>query len=350
MDTLEQQLNKAFLWLERMNGVTPELINNNLTKAQTKILALAGKTTNARELNIAINKIMTEAFAPIEGSMLFDKEVIGELAWNSTGVIMSGWVAKSAADKFKKFDDVTKATKAKILNPKTLYQGHTLDNHLKHLRTTTVRKIQGQLAVAVEGGQGIQQITRDLRNTFGALERNELNALTRTVLLESIRDSQDANFDVFADEIEEYYYNATLDTRTTPRCWELNGTTSKKKEDITKLLNFHWNCRSILGVRTDLSKEFEAQQNVVQFDGKTVNHRDGTKSTKFSVDKVKKVSPNASPDTAFRALDKEFQIAYMGRTRYELWQSGKASFTEMTRATRNTFLPVSVIKKNLNLD
>ena len=66
------------------------------------------------------------------------------------------------------------------------------------------------------------------------------------------------NLIYFDDEIIEYYYNGTLDTRTTKRCWTLTTTPtiSKNKSDITKLLSFHYNCRAILGTRTNKSEDF----------------------------------------------------------------------------------------------
>lgn len=346
--SLEEELTTSFLWLERLNPESQAIIKANLDIAQKEILFVIANTKNQATIQREINKILNNAFAPIESSVMIDNAQITELTWNATQNIMATWTTIEAV----KFKDTSAAIKKSLLNPNTLIQGHTLENHLKHLNRTTTRKLQGQIAQGFESGAGIQEINREIRNTLGVLERNQLNTLVRTSLLESIRNSQNKTFDLFEDEIVVYYYNATIDTRTTPRCWSLNNFTSKNKSDITKLLDFHWNCRSILGIKTDLSEEFDKNQkeNVVQFDGKTVNHRDGTKSTKFSVDKVKKVSTSASPETSFKALDVKFQKQYMGKTRYDLWRSGKASFDEMTRATRNTFIPLDQLKRNLNLE
>ena len=331
---LEEQLQTSFLWLERYKGFTPLLISQNLAKAEKEIIKIIGEPN----LNAKINAIMNEAFEPLEDSLDVDKAEVQELAYNATQNIMTAFTTIEAIK-------IQENTKKRLSSSRTLIQGHTLQNHLKHVNSTTTRKIQGMIAKGFDDGSGIQEITRNIRNTFGVLERNQLNTLTRTMLLEGIRDSQSEAFDYFEDEITLYWYDAVMDSRTTPRCFNLNGTSSKKKSDITKLLNFHYSCRSILGVKTDISEEFD--QKLVQWDKKLVNHRDGTKSNKFSVDKVKKVSSTASSETAFKAFDVKFQKDYMGMSRYNLWKSGKVGFNELFSRTRNTFIPLSQLEKHL---
>lgn len=375
-DSLETQLQKSFLWLERFSGDTPQLIKENLDIAQKQILELIATTQSQAKIRSEVNKIMNEAFEPLEESMLEDKDKVQELAYNATQNIMAVWTTTEAI----KLNDASQAVKNRLANPNTLIQGLTLKEHLNSVNMNTTKKIQGQILDGFDKGRGIQDINREIRNTFGAVERNQLNTLTRTMLLESIRDSQNETFDYFEDEIIEYYYDATIDTRTTARCFSLNGTTSKNKEDITNLLNFHFSCRSILGVRTELSKEFDEdqKQNLVQWDSSKVEPRRtknglyrignsksrfatpeeaktwyrskyGAIQTKFSVDKVKKIDIDATPEQAFKAFDKEFQIDYMGRTRYNLWASGKASFSDMVSKTRNTFIPLDQLEKKLGL-
>lgn len=347
-DTLEQQLNKSFLFLERLQPSTQIEIKQKLDIAQKQILTLISKTDNMAKINKELQKIFNEAFSTFETVLATDIEDVSTLAYNATQNIMTQWTSIAAI----KLVDANKSIQNRLTSPNNLVQGHKMSNHLRHLSTTNQRKVQGIIAQGFKDGVGIQQINRDIRNSIGNLQRNQLDSLTRTTLLESIRDSQNEVFNYFDKEIIEWYYNSTMDVSTTPRCWSLNLTSSKNKEDITKLLNFHYSCRSILGVRTSLSDEFDKnrEQNVVQKDGRIVSHRDGTKSTVFKVSGVKKVSAKASPETAFRAFDEKYQRAYMGRTRFELWRSGKASFSDMTRATRSTFIPLKELKKKLDLD
>lgn len=347
MESLEQQLQKSFLWLERLNPDSQEVIKLQLAKVQKEIIALVSETKNKAVIQREINKLLNQAFSTFETVFVQDIENITELSWNATQNIMASWTTIEAV----KFKDTSKAIKEKLLNPNVTVQGLTLQEHFRKLNFDNSLKLKSQLVKGFESGASIQQISSEIRNTIGGMYRNQINSLIRTSLLESIRNSQNETFEYFEDEIIEYYYDSVLDTRTTPRCFNLNGTSSKNKQDIVKLLNYHYQCRSLLGVRTKLSKEFDEgqTQNLVEWEGKKVNHRDGTKSTKFKVDDVKKVPLNATPEQAFKKFSPEFQKQYMGKTRYDLWKSGKVSFDEMIRNSRNSFIPVKDLKAKLNL-
>lgn len=343
-DSLETQLQKSFLWLERYKGETPAIIKENLDIAQKKILELIATTQNQRVIKSEVNKILNEAFASFESVMIEDKSKIEELTYNATSVIMANWTTINSIK-------IPNEVKKRLANPNTLIQGHTLDDHLSHLNRTTTRKIQGQILQGFENGQGIQEINREIRNTFGVVERNQLNTLTRTMLLESIRDSQNESFDYFEDEIEFYVYSSTLDSRTTLYCLNWSNYKSKDRKKVQEKLSSHFNCRSIMIVETDLSRKFDEdqKQNLVQWDSRTVSHRDGTSSKKFSVNKVKKIPTNTKGQQAFDFFDDKFKLEYLGPTRYKLYKDGKATLKQMTDLAKNTFIPLDELERKLNL-
>lgn len=345
-ETLEQRLNKSFLYLERLKPETQAVIAAQLEKAQEEILKLISTTKNQAKLKAEINQLLNEAFSSFETVFEQDIENISELSWNVTGNIMLAYTTKKAFDKWV---DVPRETRASILNPNTTYQGYTLQEHLKHVNYTTTRKIQGLIVDGFDKGQGIDEITRNIRNTFGVVERNQLNTLTRTVLLENIEKSQLELFNTeFKNEIEDYYYSSVIDTRRTPYCTEAHGYTTKDIKTAKYQTKTHYRCRSIWIPRTSLSKDIEAEnQRLVQWDGKTVNHRDGTKSTKFKVDSVKRIPKNAKGLETFKYFDEKFQKDYLGATRYKLWKDGKASLNEMFDISRNRLIPIQELRSKL---
>lgn len=340
MESLEQQLTKSFLWLERLNPETQAVIKIQLEKAYKEIILLISETKNLKTIRTEINKILNEAFATFETVMITDQEHITELTYNATQNIMENWTSIPAV----------KLTE-KITKPNLLIQGHTLNNHLKHLNSISTRKLQGQIAQGFEQGQGIQEITRNIRNTFGNLERNQLNTLTRTMLLESIREAHDETFEYFEEEIEYYVYSSVLDSRTSLYCLNWSNYKSKDKKKVSEKLNSHYMCRSIMIVETSLSREFDEgrEQNLVQWDKKNVSHRDGANSTKFTVEKVKKIPTNTKGQKAFDFFDETFKREYLGQARYKLYKDGKATLKQMTDLSKNTFIPLDELKRKLSL-
>jgi len=105
--------------------------------------------------------------------------------------------------------------------------------------------------------------------------------------------------------------------------------------------------------QNDITRAYDKEnpyQNLVQWDGKTVNHRDKTKSTKFSINDIKRVKKTNTPEQNFKAFDKEFQLSWMGKKRYELYSSGKITFSEAMTMSRGNLISVKDLKSKLNID
>ena len=352
MDSLEDELIKANLYFERFDSEAQKILSTNLDKAQKEILTLVANTTNKAKINSEVSRIMSEVFYNMPNEVVKDMIEISEVSYTATNSIMQGFVTAELAKKALDFKDVKEETIKRLNSPSNLIQGHSLQKHFKHLDETNTHKLQGIILKGFKDGVGIDEINRNVKSSIANIDRNQARTIIRTSILEASRASQYDMLDNYDDEITEYYYNGVLDTRTTARCWTLttNNTTSKNRADIEKLLDYHYNCRSILGIRTDISDEFEIKRNIIQQEGKTVNHRDGTKSTKFKVDGIRKAKlQDLTPKKAFEMLDENYQKQYMGNGRYELWKSGKAKFEDMIDLSRNDFIPLYQLKQRLNI-
>ena len=348
-ESLEEQLLKSSLWLERYSSATQAEINTKLLLAQKKIIELISETKNKRIIASEINAIMNDAFSTFETIIADDLENISELAYNSTNAIIATWVSAELAKGAKPFKDITKSTRDKLLNPNTLIQGHTLEDHLKHLETTTARKMRGIILDGFDKGVGIEQINRDIRNTIGIVDRNQSKTLIRSSILEQLNRAKEESFDYFSDEIINYEYSAKIDGRTSKYCLVADGYVTDNLKTAKYKPQSHYQCRSLWIPRTDISKEFDEENIIVQWDDKTVNHRDGTTSTKFKVDKVKKIPANANGVNAFEYFDESYKKQYLGKTRYQLYKDGKATLKEMIDVSRNKYIPLDDLKRKLNL-
>ena len=328
-------------------------MESNFITAQSEILAFISTTKNQKLINAKIKELLNEAFSTFETILEEDIENITALTYNATGAIMATYVSNDLASSFKKWEKLENKVQSKILDNNRLLFGSTWAEHKQKALLNASMGLKGAIIKGFSDGVGIEQISRDVKTQFGKLNRNNIKSIVRTSMFQAINEAKSESFDFFEKEITEYYYNSVTDSRTTFRCWGLNNKSSKNKSDIIKLLDFHWNCRATLGVRTELSDEFDKldpDRRIVEWNKKTVNHRDNTKSTKFSVDAVKKIPNDASAETAFKVFSDAYQKDFLGEGRYNLWKSGKAKFDDMFSISRSTPIPLNELKKKLGIN
>ena len=346
--SLDSEMVKTMLYLERYQPDSLLLIEENLLKAQKNILNFVGTTENQQKIKTFINQEMNVAFDGLDEEVIKDVREITGTTWDSMGSLMAqGFVTDKLVNSFKDFKNVSNAVKDKLVNPNNLVQGHTLNDHFKHINSTTTRNIQGQILDGFNKGSGIQEISRGIRNTIGGVNRNQVNTLVTTALLESIEASKNESLKFFDKEILGWKYSSVMDTRTSKVCFINNNIRHKTQEEFKVKPKNHYRCRSMFMPITEMSEEFDKMfpdKQVVEWDGKTVNHRDGTKSTKFKVGEIKTVPKNASAETFFKSYDAKYQRDYMGAKRYDLWKSGRMSFDEAFNVSRKKLLPMSDVK------
>jgi SPP1 gp7 family putative phage head morphogenesis protein len=339
---LEQEVTKALLYLERVQPDSALILEENLLQAQKNILAGIANTTNQKKIRTLVNKEMSLAFEDLDEAVIEDMRDIAGTTWDKMGSIMAdGFVTTQAAKAFTKFKDISKEAKARLTNKNMLIQGHTLDKHFKHLNSTSTAKVQGIIINGFDKGQGIAEIGRNVRNTIGATYRNQANTLIRTSMLENIEAVKNESWKEFEDEIDGYKFSAVMDTRTSKYCFLHNGYITKEQAAAKYRPKTHYNCRSVWIPQNDLIREFDKlnpDKNIVQWNGKKVNHRDGTKSTKFKVGEVKQVAKGSTPETFFKSFDDKYQREYLGAKRYELWKDGKMSFKDAMNVSRKKLL------------
>ena len=352
-DNLETRVIKAMLFLERYEPMAYLALEKNLELAQNKILELISSTTNQKVIRAELKKIMNDAFINFAPEIIDDIETVSELSYNKFGsIVAGGFVTDTLSKEFKKFKSVDKAVKDKLLSPNRLILGNNIDDLKNQMILGANQKLRSSILQGFNDKVGIDKINQDVKMILGNLTQNQAKTVTRTILLNAIEEAKNASFESFEDEIDYWVYSAVLDTRTSIYCRAAHGYKTKDKTTAKYKVKSHWNCRSLWTIENEMTREFDKMypnKQIVEWDGKTVNHRDGTKSTKFKVGKIKDIPKTATGYDAFNALDDEYKLDLLGKTRYKLYKDGKATFREMADVARNRFIPLDELRRKLKL-
>ena len=338
MNSLQSELIKKTLFLQRYNPDALKEIETKLKLATDDIIELISKTKNITAIKKLINEKITDAFNTFESVLINDDvPAITELAYVVSGKVVADYTTK-------KFVDPKKSI-LKELSSDSQILGYTLNDHIKHLNYTTNRNLLGAIRNGFSQGQGIEEISRNIREITGGIHRHQARTIARTNMLNQIQKAQGESMGYFEDEIIAWRYSSTIDGRTSKTCLMMNNKEYKKKSDAPVQPLNHFNCRSIWIPITKKSKEIEEKETLItQWDSKTVNHRDGTHSTKFKVDKTIKVPKGLSGEKMFEYFDEDYKAKYLGTTRYKLYKSGKASLKEMIDISKNEFIPLNELE------
>jgi len=334
--TLEQELLKDFLMLERYKPETLEVITNNLELAVKNIIDFISNTQNKAKIRTFIKKEMNVAFSELDTLLLDDIDKITDVTWSKTATTMSHFLAKDLVQKIPKA--MPKRVKEKLLNPNRDLMGNNINDFKSSFIYNNNNKLRQTIFNGFEKNLSTPQIAKELKHIIASTHRNQLKTVVKTSLFSAINEAKDEMFsDIFKDDKSIVWrYTSALDTRTSLYCMTANGYTTKDKSKAKYKPNSHYNCRSMWTIESDLVKT----QKVVQWDGKTVNHRDGTHSTKYKVSSVKRIDKNSTPKQVFDSFDEKYQIKYMGKKRFELYKQGRLKYSEMIDIQRNKFIPL----------
>ena len=369
--TLEQELSKHFLYLERLKPKSVEVIQDNLEIAKENILKAMSTTNNQRQLRALIKKEVTTAFSGLDALILDDVENVTGLAWNSTGAILTTYLAKDLSKRFIKFDNLDDTIKKQLLNPKQLILGNNLNDYENNFIYSANNKLRGAVLQGLQDKVGVDEVRRNLDGILGNIGRNQVRTVARTAMLSAINQAKEKQYSQMFEGVDvKYKYSAVLDSRTSIYCVNANGYMTDNVKNADYRPNSHYNCRSMWIPTTKAIEEYESKQpktqDVVQWDGRDkvvykevrgkmkktypnlIHHRDGTTSTKFTHNSVKKVKYDPTPQQFFNSFDEKFKIDYMGKKKYEIYKANDLSFKDMLNSSRNDFLTVEELTKKLN--
>jgi len=294
-----------------------------------------------------------------------DKYEWAQLAFDTQCSAFSAGVEGAVALSFTK---IPEAAVKRILDQNNLVLGQTYTELIGELKVRN-EKIIPIISEGVTTGRSTDAIVKDITEIYGGIQRHKVDALARTVITDAMqRSSEEAitQIEKQTSIVNVAIYQATLDLRTTPICSQLDGTTwiRKKDESFAEFKSrvlapssksygrspnppLHFNCRSklIWSTREFLDEYKKGERPGVLTDSRTVNHRDGTTSTKFKIQKVEQVPTKVTFNQWFNRQDAKYQRQYLGNTRYELYKQGNLSVEQLMDVKKNKFYTIKEIKE-----
>lgn len=284
----------------------------------------------------AIDKVLAQVYATA-GDQLHEagQDVIQSSA-TQTAAAMSELTGGAAVGIGTAFTlDMTKAW-----FESSTVEGLTINDFLGKLKTSARDRIISAGRRAMIEGKGVQAAARMIRQEGIEGSVPGLEGLARTYLLSASNYARETIIEKkFSDVVAGWKRMAVLDGRTCVACGSMDGKIYKPGEPRPSL-PAHWRCRCLYTVVTptfrdlgiDIDEMADTGRTTVKHTGKTVQHKDGSTSTKFKVAEVDRTKPGENY-TAWMKRQMEEDPAFvrrvLGKTRFELFKAGKLSLSGM---------------------
>lgn len=208
--------------------------------------------------------------------------------------------------------------------------GRILKPWLDGMGQATSDRVAQQIRLGISQGEGVDKIVRRVmgsegfegsRNSARTMVRTSVNAISAQTQFETMQ----ANADIY----QGWQFGATLDSRTTLVCAELDGKVFAL-DDRSAAPPRHPNCRSVVLPATKSWKELGK-------DGK-----DYSSKTRASMDG--QIAAPQNYEAYMRGKGDDFQNEVMGKTRADLWRADKLKFSDFVR-NYSEVIPLSELRK-----
>lgn len=185
----------------------------------------------------------------------------------------------------------------------TSFEGHKLKTWFKAYKKSVRMEMMGAVRKGISAGEDLPSIGRRLRKVT-SLKRKQAEYIARTAVSSVVNNAKEAVFKQNTDLIKAVLFVATLDTRTTLVCINLDGKVFKVGEG--KRPPMHFSCRSTTVPVISSWKEFGI--------------KDPPPATRASMRGT--VPAKTTYKGWLRKQNKATQIKVLGKERTELYRSG----------------------------
>lgn len=330
-----------------------EMLEKTLDSIITKIEKLPTDAGRARLNSMLAEtvKLILDEYTGFTDWLQEDQRNIAELAYETSAKAYSS-ALETGIITFSKLPD---AAVNRILDPNRYILGSTLKDYQTGLSNKHVKDFKRIIAQGVLEGENTETITRSLKETTGILSNNA-RTIANTVIGNAQQESYNEAANQFNEVISYAFSEGTLDSRTTPICQKYTGKSWRRKKGES-LQDFiaripdkpkrHYNCRSQLVYQT--SEQHKTMNeidkpSVVDSKEKTVKHRDGTTSTKYTDKKVKFVPADTTYDQWFSRQSAKFQKQVLGESRYKLMKEGRLTIKDVRDIRTNSYKTIEEIR------
>lgn len=210
--------------------------------------------------------------------------------------------------------------------------GLTLSEWLNRMTATTTDTIVQAGRQAMIEGMTVGQTASLLRQRGIEGTRPAIQSLARTYLLSASNYAREQAIEGLGADLDfQWLYVATLDGRTCLICGSDDGRLFRKNAARPSVPR-HPNCRCVfVPVFGDATMK-GVERPATKHDERTVEHRDGSTSTKFSVESVEHVPAQENyAEWISRQVseDPAFVRQVLGKTRFDLLRKGEISLSKM---------------------
>lgn len=218
--------------------------------------------------------------------------------------------------------------------------GLLISDWLAKIQTAARDRIISAGRRALIEGKGVDAAARMIRQEGIEGSVPGLEGLSRTFLHSASNYARDEIVkQKFADVVQGWRRSVVLDGRTCIACAAMDGKTYKL-DDPKPSLPAHWRCRCLylpitvtwrdLGI--DVDEAEDGDQTTVKHSSRTVHHKDGSTSTAFKVREVGHVPAGTTYEQWMKMQlqeDPAFVRSVLGKTRFELFTSGRLRLSSM---------------------
>ena len=223
-----------------------------------------------------------------------------------------------------------------------IFQGRNLDRLFKNISSTQLERFDRSLSTSLVQGEGPQSIARRVQREYRRTIQNA-TATARTGYTAAIEKARDLFNET--NNIEFVRYTAVLDERTTFICASRDGKVYKRNEPKPEI-PAHYACRShYFGTfRPDnFSEERLARVSTLGSQrkiGAEMRRRAKLRGTSVKTERRKwqkrvvgRIPGNTTYSKFFKNAPKQFQLNYLGRERYKLYQTGRLDINNLVNQT-----------------
>lgn len=345
-DWIDAELKQAHLVAARANALADEMLEA-LKNARADILAqlailqdeyldadawgevsLSRKQAYLEAQRDAINSLIGEVYAGM-----------GNNIQNAAGDVMTSSIATTAR--------FIGAAGALSVTPSILkswiatqtVDGLLINEWLDKLGRATADRIIKAGRQALIGGYGVRKTAALLRREGVEMAQPGLEAVARTFLQSAANTArEDAIERAAGDLIKGWEYTAILDGRTCLVCGADDGRLFPVDKKDRPQLPRHINCRclylpalkSFRDIGIDIDDVKRADRNALKHESRKVKNDDGSRSTRFRIKESDTFGGNYEQWLKTQ-LDKDpaFVRKILGKTRFELFKSGKLLLSKM---------------------
>ncbi len=271
-----------------------------------------------KELNEAIRTVTTKGYMRLQDD--FSEHL------RSIGVTDAEWYKAALSDAVPveldfRMPDLRTLKAAMSTNLKVY--GRPLPDLFKGITTQTAERFMQQVNIGLAQGESYYHIVRRIRGTQAAgftdgilnESRRNIETVVRTSVAEACQKARSELFAENEDVIKGEQLVATLDGRTTEICMGYDGKVYPVGEGPRP--PFHYNCRTQVVPVLKSWKELG------------INLKEAPDGTRASMNG--QVSDKLTYGTWLKTQPKEFQDDVLGKTRAELFRSGKVGIDRFTR-------------------